>query len=329
MSVSVLGAGAWGTTLAKLLADKGESVTLWCRESEVARGVRDRHLNEAFLPDVSLPDSVDATDDLRAAVDSSELIVVAVPSQFLRSVIENIATHVDISHRFVSATKGIEQGTLLRMSEVIADALGFTPNVTALSGPSFAKEVARGEPTAIVASSSTGGSAAWVQRRVSSRAFRLYTNDDIVGVELGGALKNVIALAVGVADGLGFGHNPKAALMARGLKEMERLAEAMGGRRATLAGLAGVGDLVLTCTGALSRNRTVGVALGRGERLPDIVGSMQQVAEGVSTTHAAVALARRHNVDMPIAAHMERLLVGDVTAERAVEDLLARPLGEE
>ena len=329
MSVSVVGAGAWGTALAKLLADKGEQVTLWCREPEVAAAIRDRRVNDTFLPEAELPAGLAATNELAEAVRGRDLIVMAVPSQFLRSVVEQLDGNVDGGTRFVSATKGLEEGTLLRMSEVIADALSFAPELIVLSGPSFAKEVSRGEPTAVVAASATEGSAAVIQERLASRAFRIYTGGDVVGVELGGALKNVIAVAVGVAAGLGFGYNPKAALMARGLKEIERLAEAMGGRRETLSGLSGVGDLVLTCTGELSRNRTVGVALGQGERLADILGRMQQVAEGISTTHAAVALSRRYGVDMPIAHHMERLLLGEVSAEQAVEDLLARPLGPE
>ena len=332
MGVAVVGAGAWGTALAKLLADKGEAVTLWCREPEVRASIRDRQVNEAFLPEAPLPDTLEATNELVEAVEGCDLIVFAVPSQFLRSVVAELAIHVGhlgSEQRLVSATKGIEEGTLLRMSEVIADALGFMPDLTVLSGPSFAKEVCRGEPTALVAASATTGSSTAVQARLATRAFRIYTNDDVVGVELGGALKNVIALAVGVASGLGFGYNPKAALMTRGLKEMERLVEAMGGKRETLSGLAGVGDLVLTCTGDISRNRAVGVALGQGERLPDILNAMPQVAEGVSTTHAAVALARRHGVEMPIASHMEQLLLGEVTAEQAVEELLARRLGPE
>lgn len=329
MGISVVGAGAWGTTLAKLLTEKGETVTLWCREPEVAASIRGRHVNEQFLPDVTLPGSLEATNDLGRALDSGGLVVLAVPSQHLRSVVSAFAPRVGREHSFVSATKGIEEGTLLTMSEVVADTLPFVPELAVISGPTFAKEVARGEPTALVAASPVEAVAADVQTRLATRAFRVYTNDDIIGVEVAGALKNVIALAVGVASGLGFGNNPRAALMARGLKEIERLAVAMGGKRETLAGLAGVGDLVLTCTGELSRNRTVGVALGRGERLEDILGSMQQVAEGVSTTHAAVTLGRRHGVEMPIALHMERLLLGDVTAEQAVEDLLARPLGPE
>ena len=329
MGVAVVGAGAWGTALAKLLAEKGEAVALWCREPAVAASIRDRQVNEAFLPDVPLPATLEATNELAGAVEGRDLIVLAVPSQFLRSVVEELASHVGRKQRFVSATKGIEEGTLLRMSEVVADALAFTPVLTAISGPSFAKEVSRGEPTALVAASASEGSAETVQRQLSAKSFRVYTSDDVVGVELGGALKNVIALAVGVASGLGLGYNPKAALMARGLKEIERLAEAMGGKRETLSGLAGMGDLVLTCTGELSRNRTVGVALGQGQALDTILGKMRQVAEGVSTTHAAVALARRHRVEMPIAVEMERLLLGEVTAPQAMEELLARPLGEE
>jgi glycerol-3-phosphate dehydrogenase (NAD(P)+) len=329
VSVAVVGAGAWGTSLAKLLSEKGEAVALWCREPEVAASIRSHRVNERFLPDALLPASLEATTELGSAVEGRELIVLAVPSQYLRPIIAAIASHVDRNQRFVSATKGIEETTLLTMSAVVDDVLPFSPDVTVISGPTFAKEVSAGEPTAIVAASLTEGSAVAVQTQLATRAFRVYTNDDVVGVELGGALKNIIALAVGVAAGLGFGHNPKAALMARGLKEIERLAEAMGGQGSTLSGLAGVGDLVLTCTGELSRNRTVGVGLGRGESLEDILSAMPQIAEGVSTTHAAAALARRHGVDMPITLHMERLLTGKTTAQRAVEDLLARPLGAE
>jgi len=329
MSVAVIGAGAWGTALAKQVADVGYDVKLWCLEDAVASSIRDRAENELFLPGVTLPGRVVATTELAEAVAGSDVIVLVVPSQFLRRVLGELAPHVSDSQRFVSATKGIEEGSLLRMSQVVHEVLPFATDVTAISGPSFAKEVARGEPTALVAASRHESSRAEVQRRFSSPHFRIYTNDDVIGVELGGALKNVIAVAAGVASGLGLGHNPKAALMARGLAEISRLAVAMGGNRETLLGLSGVGDLVLTCTGELSRNRTVGVALGEGRPLDEILGSMQQVAEGVRTTHAAVALARRHFVEMPIAFQMERLLAGEVDAKGAMAALVERPLKAE
>ena len=329
MSVTVVGAGAWGTALAKLLAEKGEAVTLWCREREVVESIEERRVNELFLPDATLPDTLEATADLPSSVAGQDLVLFAVPSQFLRAVASELAEALGPGQRFVSATKGIEEKTLLRMSEVLEDVLPFEADLTVISGPTFAKEVAREEPTALVAASRNGRAAEAVQRRFSTRTFRIYTSTDVVGVELGGALKNVIALGVGVARGLGLGYNPRAALMARGLAEMSRLSVAMGGKRETLSGLAGMGDLVLTCTGELSRNRSVGVALGEGKRLPDILGTMQQVAEGVTTTHAAVALARKHGVEMPIAFQMERLLKSEITAEEAMEALLARPLKAE
>lgn len=329
MAVAVVGAGAWGTALAKLIADKGESVTMWCREPEVVAAVRGRRVNETFLPEIHLPENLEVTQGLEECVRDKELVILTVPSQYLRSVVERLAPHVRAEQRFVSATKGIEEGSLLRMSEVVADVLRFSCDLTVISGPTFAKEVARGEPTALVAASGNAASALDVQARLATKTFRVYTNDDVVGVELGGALKNVVAIAVGIASGLGLGYNPAAALMARGLAEISRLAEVMGGKRETLAGLAGVGDLVLTCTGQLSRNRTVGVALGEGKSLSEIVSSMRQVAEGVATTHAAVALARSHQVEMPIAFQMERLLTGEVTATEAMHELLDRPVGSE
>ncbi len=329
MAVAVVGAGAWGTALAKSIADQGEPVTLWCREPEVVAAVKELRVNELFLPDVRLPDKLDVTQELGACVRDKELILLAVPSQYFRYVLEELAPHLSKGQRFVSATKGIEEGTLLRMSEVVADVLPFSPDLTAISGPTFAKEVARAEPTALVAASENDASTLYVQARLATRTFRVYTNDDVIGVELGGALKNVIAIAVGVASGLGLGYNPAAALMTRGLAEISRLAEAMGGKRETLAGLSGVGDLVLTCTGQLSRNRTVGVALGEGKSLADIMSKMRQVVEGVATTHAAVELALANQIEMPIAFQMERLLKGEATAREAMHELLDRPVGSE
>lgn len=328
-AVAVIGAGGWGTALAKLLCEKGLPVILWCREADVRESVVERRVNERFLPDVALPRALRATRALEEAVSGAEVVLLAIPSQFLRSVVEKLSPHVSDAQSFVSATKGIEEGTHLRMSEVIAEALPFETDVVVLSGPTFAPEVARGQPTALVAASRRLGAATAIQEAFSTETFRIYTNDDVVGVELGASLKNVIAIAAGVATGLGLGHNPLAAIMTRGLAEISRLAEAMGGRRETLAGLAGMGDLVLTCTGHLSRNRRVGVELGRGRRLEDILAGMDQVAEGVATTHAALTLAEAHGVELPIVAQVDRLLRGETTPAEVMRELMTRPLKPE
>jgi glycerol-3-phosphate dehydrogenase (NAD(P)+) len=328
VKIAVIGAGAWGTALAKILTESEQDVTLWCREEEVRHSIVERRENARFLPDIALPTRLKATGELGEAVRSAEVLVFAVPSAYLRAVAREIASLAPDARRLLSATKGLEERTHVRMSEVLSETFsGASPVV--LSGPSFAREVAFGEPTAIVAASEDLEAAKDVQARFSTPTFRIYSNDDVLGVELGGALKNVIALAVGVATGLGLGHNPKAALMTRGLAEIARLVEAMGGRRDTLFGLAGMGDLVLTCTGLLSRNRQVGVELGKGRKLEDILAGMEQVAEGVRTTHAAVALARDHGVEMPIVLQMERLLRGKTTPEEAMRELMTRPLKAE
>jgi glycerol-3-phosphate dehydrogenase (NAD(P)+) len=328
MRVSVIGAGAWGTALAKLLRENGLEVALWCREEDVERSIRERGENERFLPGIPLP-AFEVTGDLDEAASGAEIVLFTVPSQYLRGVLRDRTTAFSGARRFVSATKGLEEGTHLRMSEVIAEVLPGTRDIVALSGPTFAREVADRQPTALVAASVSAEAAREIQNRFSSDSFRIYTNDDIVGVELVGALKNVIAIAVGVATGVGLGHNPAAALMTRGLAEIARLAEAMGGRRDTVAGLAGMGDLVLTCTGHLSRNRRVGIELGKGRSLRDVLASMDQVAEGVATTHAAVLLARERGVDMPIVFEMERLLRGETTPPEVMRELMTRPLKAE
>lgn len=329
MSVAVVGAGAWGTAIAKVLAEAGRSVRLWCREPDVLATFEQTRVNQRFLPEIVLPAAIDFTGDLKRAVEGAREIVLAIPSQFLRAAVGELAPHVDRQQLFVSATKGIEDETLLRMSQVIQDVLPFEVEVGAISGPTFAREVAMHQPTALVAASGSLSVARHIQKRFSNETFRIYANDDLVGVELGGAVKNVIAIAAGVATGLGLGHNPSAALMTRGLAELSRLAVSLGGRQETLAGLAGLGDLVLTCTGALSRNRRVGLELGRGKSLEEIVGSMDAVAEGVRTTHAVVALARAQNVEMPITFQVDRLLAGRTSPEAVMRELMTRPLKDE
>lgn len=329
MSVAVIGAGAWGTALAKVLAEAGRSVTLWCREPDVLASLERSRVNERFLPEIVLPDTVRFTGDLERAADGAREIVLAIPSQFLRASVGELTPHVHREQLFVSAAKGIEDATLLRMSQVIEEALGLDVEVGAISGPTFAREVATHQPTALVAASRSLSVARHIQKRFSSERFRIYANDDLVGVELGGAVKNVIAIAAGVATGLGLGYNPSAALMTRGLAELSRLAVSLGGRQETLAGLAGLGDLVLTCTGALSRNRRVGLELGRGKSLDEIVSSMDAVAEGVRTTHAVVALARAQQVEMPITFQVDRLLAGKTSPEAVMQELMTRPLKDE
>jgi glycerol-3-phosphate dehydrogenase (NAD(P)+) len=328
VKIAVIGAGGWGTALAKVLSENEHEAVLWCREEEVRRSIDERRENVRFLPGIPLPASLRVTGNLAEATRGSETLLLAVPSPYMRSVLSELAPMVRGAATVVSATKGLEETTHFRMSEVISQTLeGVAPVV--LSGPTFAREVALGEPTALVAASASLERAKEIQARFSTPGFRIYTNDDVLGVELGGALKNVIALAAGVATGLGLGHNPRAALMTRGLTEIARLVEAMGGRRETLFGLAGMGDLVLTCTGHLSRNRHVGIELGKGRSLGDVLGGMDQVAEGVRTTHAAMALSREHGVEMPIVFQMERLLRGETTPEDVMRELMTRPLRSE
>ncbi|MFY9676242.1 MAG: NAD(P)H-dependent glycerol-3-phosphate dehydrogenase [Terriglobales bacterium] len=327
--VAVIGAGAWGTALAMALGRKGaHSIRLWANEAEVVESIAARRANEHFLPGFELPASIEGTGDLTAALDGAEIVISVMPSQFCRVLFERMAPALHSQTMMVSCTKGLENGTLLRMSEVIEDVLRrrrYTPRVGALSGPSFAKEVARGDPTAVTIASLDGELARAVQAAFNSSRFRVYTNDDVIGVELGGALKNIIAIAAGVCDGLGLGHNSVAALITRGLAEIARLVVACGGRLDTMAGLAGLGDLVLTCTGDLSRNRTVGVELGKGRKLPDIIGGMHgAVAEGVFTTKAAVGLARKKNVEMPITEQMFAILEQGKAPQQAIEELMTR-----
>ena len=323
--VAVLGSGSWGTALAVHLGRIGHEVRLWARDAALAAEIAERRANAVYLPDTLLPDSVLVTESIAEALLDTELIVSAIPSHGCRAVVRMAAPYVSPRATIVSATKGLESETLLRMSEVIAEELGSGPAVVVLSGPSFAVEVAQQLPTAVLAASSDPRAIETVQSEFRSPYFRLYGSPDVVGVELVGALKNVIAIAAGVVEGLGLGHNALAALITRGLAEMSRLAEAAGGRRETPSGLSGLGDLVLTCTGSLSRNRHVGVELARGRPLVEILASMKMIAEGVKTTNAALALGARHGVELPIATQMAAVLDGRSDVRTAVEVLMLRP----
>lgn len=328
--IAIIGAGAWGTALSMVAARKGgHRVRLWAFEAEVRESILSCHQNEQFLPGFQIPKTVSVTGDLREAVDGAELVVSVMPSHHCRGVFRSLAPHLKPEMLFVSATKGIEEGSFLRMTEVVSATInehcGFRPRIAALSGPSFAREVARGDPTAITAASEDDEVAHAVQVALSDPRFRIYTNDDVIGVELGGSLKNVIAIAAGVCDGLGLGHNSIAALITRGLAEMTRLVVACGGKSQTMAGLAGLGDLVLTCTGGLSRNRSVGEQLGKGKQLPDIIRGMHgMVAEGVPTTNAAVGLAQKQGVEMPITEKMWEVLHQGKAPAEAMHELMTR-----
>jgi glycerol-3-phosphate dehydrogenase (NAD(P)+) len=329
LNIAIIGAGAWGTAISIVLARKGtHQVRLWAFEKEVRDSISTRRINEMFLPGALIPAAVTPTNDLAEALHGAELVVSVMPSHHCRTLFRQMAPHLKPEMLFVSATKGLENESLLRMSQVISEVLRDTirePRIGALSGPSFAKEVARGDPTAITIASRDVELAGTVQREFSEPCFRVYTNDDVTGVELGGALKNVIAMAAGVCDGLGLGHNTIAALITRGLAEITRLTVACGGRADTLAGLAGMGDLVLTCTGGLSRNRTVGVELGRGHKLQEIIAGMHgMVAEGVLTTSAAVGLARKYAVEMPITRQIYDVLNQGKSPRDAIHELMTR-----
>lgn len=331
--IAIIGAGGWGTALAIVLARAKQSrpIALWVRENDVLASLQDTRENIIFLPGFAVPPHVEATGDLATALSAAEVVIGAIPAAHARQMYSAMLPFARPEMRFVSATKGLEPHTLLRMSEVIAQVIGrkFRPRVAALSGPSFAKEVARGDPTAVVVASVDREDAKEMQAKFSGPTLRLYTNDDVVGVELGGALKNIIAIAAGVAEGLGLGHNTTAALITRGLAEMMRLGTALGARRETLAGLAGMGDLVLTCTGDLSRNRFVGIELARGKKLAEILASMRMVAEGVGTTAAARLLAQKAGVEMPITEQMFAVLHEGRSPKDALRELMERRLKAE
>ena len=327
--IAVLGSGAWGTAIALTLHRRGgHQVTLWSHSAAEAGQIAAARENVLFLPGFPLPREIAITSE-EAAVTDADLLVSVIPSEFLRPTLARLRRHMHNGQFVLSATKGIECETYMRMTEVISETLepaGLLLSIGALSGPSFALEVAQGQPTAVTVAFSDADIAAYFQKEFSSETLRLYTSDDVIGVELGGALKNVIAIAAGVAAGVGLGYNSAAALMTRGIAEITRLAVACGGNRDTLAGLSGVGDLVLTCTGSLSRNRTVGQALGQGRGLPEILDSLGgKVAEGVVTTRAALGLARRHRIEMPITEQMELILEKGKDPREAIRDLMLRP----
>ena len=324
--IAVVGAGAWGTALANLLARKQHDVTLWAWEEDVAAAIAERRENTRYLPGIALHAELGATTNLSEAVDGARFIISVSPAQHVRRVMTAVAQAIGADASVVSASKGIELGTLETMAGILADVLPEGPRsrLAFLSGPSFAVEVARGLATAVTVASANAETAQSTQELFQTPYFRVYTTTDVTGVELGGALKNVIALAAGMAVGLGLGHNATAALITRGLAEIARLGVAMGANPLTLSGLAGMGDLILTCTGDLSRNRHVGVELGRGRRLADILADMTHVAEGVDTTRAVRELSIREGIEMPIVNEVHAVLFEDRTAREALENLMLR-----
>jgi glycerol-3-phosphate dehydrogenase (NAD(P)+) len=334
--IAIIGAGAWGTALSIALGRKGShQLKLWAYEKDVVESIRTTHVNEPFLSGCPMPESIAATQNLAEAVEGAEIVLSVMPSHHARRVWSQLKPLLHPEMLLVTATKGIENDSLLRMTQVITEVLthgegSFQPRLCAISGPTFAREVAKGHPTTLSVASADAGLSAHVQETFSSADFRLYRNDDVIGLELGGSVKNVIAIAAGIVNGIGYGHNTTAALITRGLAEMTRLTVACGGRAETMSGLAGMGDLVLTCTGGLSRNRSVGVELGKGRKLDEIIASMHgMVAEGVLTCTAALGLAHSMNVEMPIIEQMDAILEHGKSPSAAIHDLMNRPLTQE
>jgi glycerol-3-phosphate dehydrogenase (NAD(P)+) len=328
MRCAVVGAGAWGTALADLLARNGHQVSLWAYEPDVVQSINEQHENVRFLAGHQLAPAVTAVGDLGKAVDGAELVTLATPSLVLRPIIKSARTSLRNKVPIVVATKGLEPNTLALMTDVAEQEIP-DATVVALSGPSFAAEVVKCQPTAVVVASKSADAAAFAQRAFSSPYFRAYTHTDVTGVELGGALKNVMAVATGIAEGLGLGFNARAALITRGLAEMTRLGVALGAEQSTFAGLAGLGDLVLTCTGSLSRNRAVGLELGKGRKLEEVLKETETVAEGVVTAQSAHELARRQGVEMPIVDSVNRVLFEGQSARSAIGALMTRELRSE
>lgn len=325
--ISVIGAGSWGTTLASLLAEKGYDVILWSYEKEIAEAIDKRRVNNIYLPGVTIPDSLRATSDIAEAVTNSRYILNVVPTQYVRSIFSQAKTYIKDESIIISASKGIENNTLLTPSMILKEIL--QRPVAILSGPSFAKEVAAKLPTAVTLAAEERKTALLLQEIFNTDYFRVYTHDDVIGVEIGGALKNVIAIAAGICDGLGLGYNSKAALITRGLSEITRLGISMNAKEITFSGLSGLGDLVLTCTGPLSRNYTVGYKLGQGMKLSDITSQTRSVAEGIATTHSAYDLSKKYQIDMPITEQVYLTLYKEKPPKEAVRDLMNRTLKSE
>ncbi|HAK89389.1 MAG: glycerol-3-phosphate dehydrogenase [Nitrospirae bacterium GWB2_47_37] len=325
--ISVIGAGSWGTTLASLLADKGYDVTLWTHETDLAERINKERVNNLYLPGITLSNNVKAVSDIAEAVSMSRYILNVIPTQYIRPVFTQAKQYIKEESIIISASKGIEIETLLTPSMLLKEILG--KPVSIISGPSFAKEVALRLPTAVTLATEDKKTGLLLQEIFNSDYFRVYTHDDIIGVEIGGALKNVIAIASGICEGLGLGHNSRAALITRGLSEITRVGMAMNAREITFSGLSGLGDLVLTCTGPLSRNYTVGCKLGQGQKLSDIVSGTMHVAEGVTTTRAAYDLSKKLNIDMPITEQVYLTLYKDKPPKEAVRDLMNRTLKSE
>ena len=322
--IAVLGAGSWGTALANHLALKGYKVSLWMKEADIVQSIMTERVNSVYLPDVTLSENITPTTDLAEALREVTLLVSSVPTQYIRGVYTEASSFITEELPVIITSKGIEEGSALTGSGILKE-VGL-PNITVLSGPSFAKEVGKGLPCAVVAASASAALAQEAQELFSTPAFRVYTNTDVIGVELGGALKNVVALAAGISDGLGLGSNARAALITRGLAEIARLGVSMGGKSETFFGLSGLGDLVLTCTGELSRNRTVGFKIGEGLKLDEIISNMKMVAEGVKTTKGAHSLAGKHNTEMPITEEIFKVLYENKGPRDAVMDLMTREL---
>ncbi len=331
MKACVIGAGTWGTAFALHLGRLKIRTQLWIREKEVYEEALRFRENRTFLPGYVFPPTVSFFDDIKEALSSAEIIFIAVPSKFCRKIYEQLTPQLSSDHMIISLTKGIEENTLKRMSEVMEDVFSssFAPRMAVLSGPSFAKEVAEGHPTAVVLASREKNQAQQIQHLISSPSFRAYTSDDTIGVELAGAVKNVIAIAAGISDSLQFGSNSIAALVTRGLAEMTRIGVQLGARKETFAGLSGIGDLVLTCTGKLSRNHFIGMELGKGKSLKEIVSSMKMVAEGITTTLSVHQLAKREKVEMPICEQVYQVLYKNKDPKKVLQNLMSRKLKSE
>jgi len=329
LRVGVVGAGSWGTALASLLAANGHDVRIWSRGSEVANLINAKHENRVYLPGIRLHDSVRATTDLAAAIEGAGLVVMVVPSYAMRATAQRAAPFIAADAIVVSASKGIEDDSCKTMFEVLSETIGNPERIGVLSGPSFAAELCSGQPTVVVAAATTQAVAERIQGWFASLPLRVYSSTDVIGVEIGGVVKNIMAIATGVSDGLGYGHNARAAIITRGLAEIMRLAVALGGRPETLSGLSGIGDLVLTCTGDLSRNRQLGLRIGRGEKVADILAGMRMVAEGVRNTKAVKALADREGIEMPIVDAAYRVLYEDLPPRDVLAELFSRSLKPE